>query len=118
MPLKGGDSLNTFNYQPNTDPNTLDLLGTPIPTICMTIDEQTKTNPNNDNNNNDNNNNANVINLSDTNNNNNIVNIITSNNNNWRKLRCLPDIFSSIDLNTKHGLDGNHNYYKSNVYGK
>lgn len=122
MPLKGGNPFNVFKSQPKTDPHTISLPGTPpIQTICMNIDEQNKkhfdrNNNNDDNNNNKNNKNANVINLSD--NNNNIVNIITSNNNKWRKLKCLPDIFSSIDLNAKHGLDGNYNFYKSNGYGK
>lgn len=123
MPLKGGNPLNPFNSLPNIDSNTINSPPhTPIPTICMNIDEQnTKIDHinnnivNNYNNNNDKN--ANVINLSD-NNNNNIVNIKTSNNNKWRKLKCLPDIFSSIDLNTKHGLDGNYNFYKTSVYGK
>lgn len=116
MPLKGGNPLNTFRSQLQAYPNTISPTSTPISTICMNIDEQNK-NHFDHNNNNSNNKNANVINLSD-NNNNNIVNIITSNNNKWRKLKCLPDIFFSIDLNTKHGLDGNYNFYKSNGYGK
>lgn len=107
------DSNNNTAFTPSTG------MQIPIQTICLSIDEQNK-----DKNNNDFNNTRNILNLSDNNNNNNhnlnnnIINIVTTNNNKWRKLKCLPDIFSSIDLNTKHGLDGNYNFYKSNIYGK